>query len=520
MPSEHGRELGQAGTVSAVTHDLARLGRRLIAPVVVVTALLVGAGLLLDAVPDPVWPYPLTGSRRVVARTVEALGAVSVVVAPAALVAVWMRVGYRRWRESVFLLTAVGVAAIALAVASVVVPGRTYPAVASGLALATYGGIAVVLRRRLDTVTRRQLGAATCAVVPAVVAASQLGLGIHRPAEILAGLLAGAAAVALSTRLVLMGGGFEERVRGEPAADAKRAAVIVNPTKVADMAEQRRAVCAYLAAEGWAPPLWLETRLDDTGRGLAAGAAASGVDVVFACGGDGTLMAVLTGLAGTGVPMAILPAGTGNLLARNLELPQDRDACLRIGLHGDDRKIDVGFVDGAHRFAVMAGMGLDAAAIADVPVKLKARIGWPAYAISAIRHLFDRRMNVTLTIDDQAPQSFRARTVMIGNVGRLQAGLRLMPDALPDDGLLDIVVLVPKSIAGWARLALHVVARRPGPNPRMKHFRARRIHIRTERAYPRQLDGDLLEPAASMSVEVEPRALLVRVPSRPVVDAD
>jgi diacylglycerol kinase family enzyme len=503
-----------------VTRDLTDLGRRLVLPVIVVTGLLVAGGLVLAATPDPAWPYPLAGRWRLLARTVEALGTVSVVVAPAVLVAAGMRVGYRRWRESVFLLTALGTAAVSLGLAALALPDHTYPALASGLALATYGGIAVVLRRRLGTATQRRLGRAACLAVVAAVAASQLGLAEHRPAEVVAGLLGGTAAVAVATRLVLLGGGFEERLRVPPAPDARRAAVIVNPTKVADMAEQRRAIEGFLAVAGWASPLWLETRIDDTGRGLAAQAAAAGVDVVFVCGGDGTVMAVATGLAGTGVPLAVLPAGTGNLLARNLELPQDRDACLRIGLHGDDRKIDVGCVDGEHRFAVMAGMGLDAAMIADTPVALKARLGWPAYTVSGFRHIFDRQMHVTLTIDDQPPRSFRARAVVIGNVGRLQAGLTLIPDALPDDGLLDVVVLSPKSVVGWARLALHLLARRRGPNPRMAQFRVRRVLIRTDRPHLRQVDGDLLEPADSMTVEVVPRALVVRVPSRSVVTPD
>ncbi len=211
------------------------------------------------------------------------------------------------------------------------------------------------------------------------------------------------------------------------------------------------------------------------------------------------------------MPLAILPAGTGNLLARNLQLPQDRDACLRIGLGGADRKIDVGRVDEQHRFAVMAGMGLDAAMIMDAPPKLKARIGWPAYAVSGARHIFDRRMHVTITVDDAEPVHLRARGVVIGNVGRLQAGMLLMPDAEPDDGILDVAVLVPKSMRHWLMLSLHVIRRRPASRgARIEHFRGRKIHIVSDKPHPREVDGDLLEPSTEMTIVVEPRALIVR----------
>jgi diacylglycerol kinase family enzyme len=498
-----------------VTPDLRRLARRLSLPVAGLALGLAVVGLVMDAWPGPEWPYEVHGSRRILSRTVEGLGAASVAVPPAVLVIAGMRMGYKRWRESAFLVGSMLIATFALTVATAVVPGTTFPAAATGLAAATYGAISVILGRRSRTPWRRSVGGAAPWLLVLAVTASQLFLREYRPEEVVASLFAGLIAVGLSTRFILLGGSFEQRpaTEEELPLERRRAAVIVNPTKVTNMAEEQRAVNAYMASAGWEEPLWLETRLDELGIGHAQAVAAAGdVDVVFACGGDGTIMSVLSGLAGTGVPLAILPAGTGNLLARNLQLPQDRDACLRIGLGGADRKIDVGRVDENHRFAVMAGMGLDAAMIMDAPPRLKARIGWPAYAISGARHIFDRRMHVTITVDDDEPVHLRARGVVIGNVGRLQAGMLLMPEAEPDDGILDVAVLVPKSFRHWLLLSLHVVRRRPASRgARIEHFRGRRIHLVADKPYPREVDGDLLEPSTEMTIVVEPRALIVRI---------
>ncbi|HVE27978.1 MAG TPA: acylglycerol kinase family protein, partial [Sporichthya sp.] len=298
-----------------MTPDLVRLVRRLCVPVVVLTAVLTVAGLAMHEWTGPEWPYEAHDSWRRFARGVEALGTAAVAVPPVVLIVAGMRVGFRRWRESVFLLTAMLIAGLALVVASAAVPGTSFPAAASGLAAATYGGLSVVLGRRLRTPARRTLGGIAPWFLVLGVAVSQLYLGEYRPEEIAISVATGVAAVGVATRSVLLGGSFEQRpaIDDIPLPDRRRAAVIVNPTKVADMEEERRAVTAYLAAAGWHQPWWLETRLDELGHGHAKAAAVGGADVVFACGGDGTIMSVLSGLAGTGVPLAILPAGTGNL---------------------------------------------------------------------------------------------------------------------------------------------------------------------------------------------------------------
>jgi hypothetical protein len=190
-----------------------------------------------------------------------------------------------------------------------------------------------------------------------------------------------------------------------------RSAVVINPTRVVDLEERRRRIRNALADAGWEPPLWFETTRDDTGAKQTREAIDAGVEVVFACGGDGTVMACVGALAGTEVALAVLPAGTGNLLAANLGLPDDPAAGVEVAVRRGRRKIDVGVV-GDRTFAVMAGMGFDAAMVAGAPEKLKRRLGWPAYAVSAAKHLRSRPMRVEVRLDDRVPLHRRARSVL------------------------------------------------------------------------------------------------------------
>jgi YegS/Rv2252/BmrU family lipid kinase len=290
-----------------------------------------------------------------------------------------------------------------------------------------------------------------------------------------------------------------------------RAAVVHNPIRVTDLPALKRRVEPAMARAGWEPPLWLETTLEEPGAGLARRAVEDGCDVVFVAGGDGTVMAVATALAGTGVPLAILPTGTGNLLARNLDLPfTDEAACLRIGLTGRTRPIDVGAVEG-RKFVVMAGLGFDAAMMRDAPEGLKKRVGWPAYVVSATKHLRGRGIRVTLTLDDGEPLHRRVRTVVVGNVGRLQGNFPLLPDAVPDDGVLDVVVIATRNVLDWARVGTRVLRRADVPDRRIERFTAKHVLIEASHSQPRQLDGDVIEDGRRLDIQVEAGALLVKV---------
>ncbi len=289
-----------------------------------------------------------------------------------------------------------------------------------------------------------------------------------------------------------------------------RTAVVVNPTKVDDPARYRRVVNAALADAGWPEAAWAETTPGDPGFGQARQAVKDGADVVFACGGDGTVRACLAALVGTDAALAVLPAGTGNLLAANLGLPDDAVAGIRVATQMGRRRIDVGVMEG-RCFAVMAGMGFDAAVVGEASDGLKARIGVGAYVWSAMRRLWDRSMHVVITLDDDPPMRRRARTVLVANVGRLQGGVRLLAAAEPDDGKLDVAIVSPRSLLDWTRLTWAVL-RRSERVHRMEVRRAGRVVIVSNRTQSRQLDGDVIEAGRTLEAAVRPGALELCVP--------
>jgi len=300
------------------------------------------------------------------------------------------------------------------------------------------------------------------------------------------------------------------------------AAVVVNPTKIDDLDALRTMVTTKATQAGWPDPLWFETTAEDPGYSMTEKAVAEGATVVLAAGGDGTVRAALTVLAGTDTALGVLPLGTGNLLARNLGLPlNDLPGAVDIALGSGQRRLDVGRIEPdspgerAERFAIMAGVGLDAAIMRDAPENVKARIGWAAYLVSGAKHLRREAMHAHLVIDGSTDVRARAQTIVIGNVGKLQGGLQLLPDAVPDDGYLDVAVLESRGLFDWLLIAGRVVARRPDVDDRFATYRGKRIEVHLPTPSPRQVDGDLLTRSDRLLVEVEPAAVVVKVVPAP-----
>jgi YegS/Rv2252/BmrU family lipid kinase len=290
----------------------------------------------------------------------------------------------------------------------------------------------------------------------------------------------------------------------------RRAAVVVNPIRFDDLGKFKHTVGAVMSEHGWDEPRWSETTVDSPGEEQARAAVRAGADLVLASGGDGTITACAAGVAGSGIPLGVLPAGTGNLLARNLDLPLDLPDALLVALTGTDRPLDVGTVNG-RRFIVMAGVGFDAKMLDGASEPLKQRLGWAAYLVAALRYLSDRPMRVTLRADGGPPVRQRASAVVIGNVGSLQGGVPLLPDAVPDDGLLDVVALTAQGLAGWLALAWHVLRRRR--SGRLTRMTVRELQVDLDRQQRWQLDGEVIGSTRRLTVSVQAQALLVRVPA-------
>jgi diacylglycerol kinase family enzyme len=291
-----------------------------------------------------------------------------------------------------------------------------------------------------------------------------------------------------------------------------RAAVVVNPVKLDDPEKFRAAVRSALAEHGWSEPMWLDTTPEDPGAGQARAAAKASADLVLACGGDGTVTAAATGLTGTGVPLAVIPLGTGNLLARNLALPINLGDALTVALTGSTRRLDAGTANGS-LFLTMAGLGLDAKMLDGASEPVKKRFGWGAYVASALRHLRDRPMRVSLRIDSSPPLRRRASGVIVGNVGALQGGLPLLPDARPDDGRLDVVVLTARGWGGWLAVAIHVLLRRPGESTQVTRRTFAELRIDADRAQLWELDGEVMGRTRRLVITIRPGTLLLRVPA-------
>lgn len=312
--------------------------------------------------------------------------------------------------------------------------------------------------------------------------------------------------------------------------------VVVNPTKEAPHGELRAAIHMAALNAGLPAPVFRATTPADPGTGAAREAVRAGAIAVIVAGGDGTARGVGAGLAGSGVPLGIIPLGTGNLLARNLGLPVGNfRACLEIALQGRTQQIDVGRLTlglspagrrrgraphrGEHVFLVICGVGFDAQMIARAPAELKLRLGWMAYFLGALGRLFSRRMTATVTLDSRRrSRPLLARTVMVANCGRLPGGLVLAPDARPDDGQLEVILLDTRGgLLGWLSLGAKVTAQRLGIRGRtdlastITSRAARRVTIRTSRAELVQIDGELLGRANVLHARVDPGALTVRV---------
>lgn len=286
--------------------------------------------------------------------------------------------------------------------------------------------------------------------------------------------------------------------------------VIANP-----VAHGSRRAVAALARRGVHDVRW--TTADEHADVLARRVLDEGATGIVVVGGDGTVRDVAEHVAATTVPLGIMPAGTANLYARNLDLPlRSPERAARIALDGRVARVDLGRVaiesDGAPVrtlvFLVVVGIGHDASAVEAASTASKRRLGWAAYVGAGVRR-FAQPPYAVHAIFDAEGAATEAWSVLVHNAARIPAGLRVVPGTRLDDGRLHVAVVSPKRLAHWGRIAASGMgmARAEGI---LSHRSTERVRLEAD-GIPAQVDGDAMGAVTAIEAWVEAGVLPVRV---------
>lgn len=301
-----------------------------------------------------------------------------------------------------------------------------------------------------------------------------------------------------------------------------RALLITNPAAARAHAKAVTAIREILGGGGWTVDV-RATQGPGDARRFSEEARGQGFDVVVCHGGDGTAMQVAAGIVGTGIPLGLVPGGTGNVLAGNLRLPRGTARAARALLTARPHAIDVGMVerdDGPHYFAVAAGTGFDAQLMADTGLAAKRRWKVGAYMARALMTLKQvKSAGHRVTIDGDVHE-VRAAMLLVLNCGELPPTFfRLRKNLSPDDGWLDVVALRADGALQSAAAILELLWRAENGRRGGRVWWARGKNVRVEVAdapRPVQLDG---EPIGTTPFEARllPGALSVLVdPASPM----
>jgi diacylglycerol kinase (ATP) len=259
--------------------------------------------------------------------------------------------------------------------------------------------------------------------------------------------------------------------------------------------------------------IWYEVSKSAKARKKARKALKEGAELVFVWGGDGMVQRCADALADSDAALAIVPAGTANMLAGNLGIAQDLAAAVRIGFHGQRRRLDLGRINGEH-FAVMAGAGFDGEMIRDADRTMKDRAGRLAYVWTALKHVRDDAVPVKIRIDGTKWFEGRASCVLLGNVGTITGGIQAFDDARLDDGWLEIGVATARGGLQWARTLGRMTLGRSDRSPFVRITRAKAVDVKLRRPMTYELDGGARTTVTRLKARVVPAAITVCVPDR------
>ena len=275
-----------------------------------------------------------------------------------------------------------------------------------------------------------------------------------------------------------------------------------------------------LEQQGVADPLWIEVPKSRFAPKQVKRALTEGAELLFVWGGDGTVQRCIDTMAGSDAALVILPAGTSNLLATNLGIPQDIEQAVSIGLHGERRKLDVGRFNG-ERFAVMAGAGFDASMIQQADGTLKDRLGRVAYVWAGSKNLRAKPFKAKIAVDGVPWYAGTASCILVGNVGRLFGGVEVFEDASPDDGRLEVGVVSADGISDWVRTLARTAAGHPERSPLVQATSATKIKVKLNRKVLYEVDGGDRKKVKSFTVDIQRAAITICQPTEEIgVDRD
>ena len=266
-----------------------------------------------------------------------------------------------------------------------------------------------------------------------------------------------------------------------------------------------------LGRRGVDDPMWIEVPKSRFAPKQVKRLLADGAQLLFVWGGDGIVQRSIDAMAGSQTPVAIVPAGTANLLATNLGIPKNIEQAVAIGLDGERRTLDVGRFNG-ERFAVMAGAGFDAAMIEQADGALKDRLGRAAYVWTGSQNLRAKPFKAKIEVDGVPWYAGDASCILFGNVGRLFGGVEVFSEARPDDGRLELGVVNADGVTDWLRAIARTAAGHPERSPLVQATSGVKIKVKLSRKVLYEIDGGDREKVKSFTVKVQPAAITICVP--------
>ena len=247
---------------------------------------------------------------------------------------------------------------------------------------------------------------------------------------------------------------------------------------------------------------------------IAGEAADNGYDRIIVAAGDGTINEVINGIGDSGIPIGIIPLGTGNVLAHELGIERENlQAAMAVIEAGKIREVDLGKA-GDTRFLLMAGFGFDAEVVRSVHTNAKSIFGRMAYAPALVQESVKYRpVDFTLLLDDNPPLPAAAYNVIVCNCASYAPNLQIAPTASLEDGLLDVIVFEQKPamklrMLGWLSASL---VTRWAADASATHYQAKRVRIESVPVVKMQIDGDV-RGESGVDIEVLPKALRLIVP--------